>query len=164
MRETIREVTLKLEEQDYVFRLNKMDALQGGLLAKFLMEKVLPGVQKLQNLLAVSDEESKEDADALAKQKTDSIFSAIPELLANISDDDLMNLEKKCLATVECKMPAGWIPVFNGKHFNIPDLEYDVLNTLLLCYHVLEFNVSGFFPGRGLASILNLPVTPPQNA
>ena len=163
MRETVKEVTLTLDEKDFIFRITKMDALKGSGLVKFVMEKLLPAFSQLQDVLKLGDGEEEGNPDEIAMKKTETILKMIQELLGTISETDLIELEKKCLQTVECKMPAGYIPVFNGKHFSIPELEYDVVSVLMLCYNVLEFNVAGFFGGRSLASLLKLPATSPQN-
>ena len=164
MRETVKEVTLTIDDKDFIFRITKMDALNGSGLAKFGIEKLLPAFGRIKDVIAIGENDDTSNSEALAQAKTEKVLQMIPELLSTVSETDLIELEKKCLRTVECKMPAGWIQVYNGKHFTIPELEYDVMNTLMLCYMVLEFNVAGFFGGKSLGSVLGLQASPQPNA
>ena len=173
MRETIKEITLEVDGEEMTFRIKKMDALRGSGLLKFAIETLLPAMNKVQNIFEDDNNEevqaeTEEEKERIIKEKTEErvqkLMATIPEVLSQISEDDLINLEKKCLKTVECRMPAGWITVLVGENFSVPALAYDTIAVLMLTYRVIEFNLSGFFEGRSLASLPSLQNTLSQKA
>ena len=157
MREITKIVKHTIDDQEYSFQIQKMDALQGGVLLKFLTEKLLPMFDQIQVLLQsikMSGNETDEEKEKLIKQKTVEALSMITGTLESISDDDMINLMRKCLRTVYVSLPAGFQPVMVGNNFGFPEVEYDIGTCLTLCYEVIEFNTESFFGESGLISAL----------
>ena len=155
MREITKEVTLEIEGNEMTFVITKMNAFNGAYLMKFVTERLLPAVGELQDAMVIKDSEKGENEEELVKKRVQNILPMISKFLESISEEDLIKLEKNCLKTVQCKMPAGLQNVLNGDSFCIPELEYDVMNVLLLCYYVIEYNTQGFFGEKRLGSLLN---------
>ena len=166
MRETIKKVTRTVEGEEMTFQIRKMNALSGSVLLKFVAEKLLPLFSGLQDLFAgeVKENATPEEVEEIAKKRTESVMTIIPQALASISEEELIAFEERCLNTVDVLMPAGWQPVMSGKNFGIEEIENDPIAVLLLCYDVMEFNLGGFFGGKGLSSLLPLKNISQQNA
>jgi len=155
MRITTKEVKHEIDGQEMTFQIKKMDALRGSYLMKFCAEKFLPVFTKAQHMF--NDEEApknEEEAKELARVRTEQIFTLIPEVLASMTEEELISFETRCLQTVEVLKPAGWQPVMVGNHFGVEELEDDIKTVLILCYEVVEFNMGSFFGGKNLASLL----------
>lgn len=155
MRITTKEVKHEVDGKEMTFQIRKMDALHGSSLMKFCAEKFLPVFNSVQALFVDSKPEKEEDIERIAMERTESVFELIPKALAQISDEELINFEKRCLKTVDVLMPAGWQPVLMGDAFGVEELEDDIKTVLLLCYEVAEFNLGSFFGGKSLGSLLN---------
>ena len=156
MREISKEVKHtfdSFEGEEKTFQIKKMNALEGSVLLKFVGEKLLPLFSAVQDVFVPSEDEEITEEELTAR-RSEAIMKLIPQALESISEDELMRFEQKCLNTVEILLPAGWQPVMRGKNFGVEELEYDPIAALLLCYEVVEFNLSGFFGGKGLASFL----------
>ena len=149
MREITKEVTHTFDGNEITFQITKMDALRGTWLMKFCIEKVLPLFNKLKDVFSqdTDEEKSPEELDRLAKERAEQVIAILPEVLASLSEDDILTLEKRCLSTVKAVVPGGLHPVFSGEHFGLEELEYDIMTTLVLCYEVIEFNLGSFFGG-----------------
>ncbi len=146
MREITKEVVHSFDGEDITFQITKMDALRGTWLMKFCVEKILPLFNKLRDVFAQEPDDSKTDEE-LAKERTEQIIAILPDVLASLSEDDVLTLEKRCLSTVKAVVPGGLHPVLSGDHFGLEELEYDIMTTLVLCYEVIEFNLGSFFGG-----------------
>lgn len=155
MRETIKKVTHKVEDEELIFQIHKMNALDGSFLIKFVAEKLIPLIDGFQAIFADTGEiNSEADAEAIAKKRTDSIIEVVPKALASISKEELHSFQKDCLNNVDMMKPAGWQKVMSGETFGVEEVEYDPMLALILCFDVVEFNFSGFFGGKGLSSLL----------
>lgn len=161
MREIIKDVTREIDGEKMTFQLRKMNALQATCLLKFVTEKVLPVIEGTQTIFRNTEDATEEEA---IKERSESMMGIIAKALGTISDEELINFEKRCLHTVYVSKPAGWQPVMMGDSFGVDELEYDALNVLSLCYEVVQFNFSGFFDGKSLASILPLQASSQPNA
>lgn len=162
MRDIYKNIEVPVFEEPVKFRIKKMNALDGSALIKFLTAKCIPFLQEAIN--KVNAEEGKQKTKKTESQ-TDAlqIVTMIPELLSTITDDDLKNLMVMCLKTVEASFPAGWQPVIDAHdNFGVDDLEYDTVACILLCYHVIAYNCSGFFGESGLSSLLGNKLGLPQ--
>ena len=158
MRENKKEVTLELDGKEMTFVITKMDAFSGASLMKFVTEKMLPAIGEVQEAFIAKDGETElteEQQQDIVKERVKNVMPLISKFLESITDEELIKLEKSCLKTVKCKLPAGYQPVLMGDSFGIPELEYDVANVLLLCYYVIEFNTQGFFGGKHSGSLLS---------
>ena len=163
MRETIKKVTREVEGEEMTFQIRKMNALSGSVLLKFVAEKLLPLFSGMQDMFNQEIKEG-ETAEEVAQKRSKAVMEIIPQALASISEEELISFEEKCLNTVDALKPAGWQPVMSGKNFGVEELENDPIAVLLLCYDVMEFNLGGFFGGKGLTSILPRKNTSQPNA
>lgn len=156
MRETTKQVVRKVNDEDRTFQIRKMNALSGSVLLKFVAEKFMPLLGGLQDMFTDNIEDQNEEE--VVNKRMEAMMTIIPQALASISEEELMSFEQRCLNTVDILMPAGWQPVMVGKNFGVEELEYEPITILLLCYDVVEFNLGGFFGGKGLTSL-----RPPQS-
>ena len=154
MRITTKEVKHEVDGQEMTFQIRKMDALHGSYLMKFCAEKFLPLLGEVQSLFE-GEPQTEEEAEKLAKERTEQILVLIPKALASLTEDELINFEIRCLQTVDVLKPAGWQPVLVGKNFGVEELEDDIMTVLVLCYEVVEFNMGSFFGGKSLGSLLH---------
>lgn len=134
------------------YRIRKMNAFAGASLVKFMMSKGIPLIAAMQGLFGNPDdaaavepgkEPSDEDATLVALQ-------VIPPLLDAITDEELKSLMTRCLNYCDKQLEAGWQPVMDGENFGIDEFEGDVFLCLVLCFHVISYNLKGFFDGSGL--------------
>lgn len=159
MREIVKNVKHNIDEEEAVFQIHKMNALDGSYLIKFVAEKLIPLFESFQTMFGFGEEIStEEEIKEAAKKRSDAIMNVLPKALASITKEELHSFQKQCLNNVDMMKPAGWQKVMNGESFGVEEVEYDPLLALLLCYDVIEFNFSGFFGGKGLSSL-----RPPQN-
>ena len=157
MREITKEVTHEIEGTEWRFMIKKMDALRGSFLMKFCAEKLMPVFNKMQTVFQgdsgktyANEEEKKAAADAMTAEAINMLVAAI----AAISEEELITFEKRCLSTVRIFADGEWTKIMDGDQICVGILEYDTMTVLLLCYDVLEFNLSGFFGGSSLGSLL----------
>ena len=155
MREISKEVRHTIDDQEMTFIITKMDALKGAWLMKFCAEKLLPLFNQMRSVFAEDSGEGLSE-DELAQKRTNQVIEILPGILSSLTEEDLMTLQKRCLATVKAVLPGGLQPVLTGNSFGVAELEYDIVTVLVLCYEVIEFNLGSFFGGNPLAS-LRLP-------
>lgn len=168
MREIAKQVKHEIDGEEKVFQIRKMNALDGSYLLKFVIEKVMPLIDNIQDVFidfapVVDDgEDEKAAAKALeevTQKRMAAVTELIPKALASISKEELFDFEKQCLRCVDMMYSAGWQPVMIGDSFGVEEVEYDPIMALVLCFDVVSFNFSGFFAGKGLGSLLS-----PQNS
>lgn len=167
MREVTKETVHPVEGVDKRFRIHKMNALHGSYLMKFCAEKLLPVFNALQNVYKDVDTDKIENEDqkkAIVEEQTNNVMALLIDALASISEEELQKFEIRCLQTVEMETEAGWMNVMNGERFAVGIIEYDTMAVLMLCYDVLEYNLSGFFGGSSLGSLLLKQPTSQSNA
>ena len=157
MRDIFKEVQLTIDEKEYTFRIQKMDAFTTSGLIKLLTEKLLPAISSLQDMLSVSvpDNATPEELKKITADRTQKILTELPKIMALIPENEFIELEKKCLKSVFVLLPAGPHPVWVNEDFGLEALKYDAMSMMALCFEVVAFNVHGFFGGSSLVSILN---------
>lgn len=143
-----REKTISIGEDTY--RLRKFPALSGAYFLKFATEKLMPAVKVFVDILSFGKMKATEENGDKEPMDLESMINAVLPILTSISKEDLAQLMTDCLNHCDKILPAGPQPVMDGNAFGVPDLEYDVVTCLILCYHVIEFNVQGFFGEGGL--------------
>jgi hypothetical protein len=75
--------------------------------------------------------------------------------LSTLKEEDFNYIHDKCLQICFENLPAGPTQVMNmSGNFGVSDLDTDSATTLALVAHTLIFNVTGFFGGSPLGSIL----------
>lgn len=155
MREIVKTVKHTVEEEELVFQIHKMNALDGSYLIKFVAEKLIPLFDSFQTAFTSGGEaETEEEIAEVAKKRSEAIVDILPKALSSISKEELHSFQKQCLNNVDMMKPAGWQRVMNGESFGVEEVEYDPMLSLILCYDVVEFNFSGFFGGGALSSLL----------
>lgn len=158
MRELYKDVEMELDGKKYLFKIKKMDALSTNNILKLLTEKLLPGVPNLREVIAgvsIPEDAQPEDLQKIALKRSEAIFTTLPKILSLISEEEFMDLERKCLRTVSVMLPAGPQPVMINNRFGFEELEYESSAVLMLCYEVIAFNVKGFFGESSLSSFLS---------
>lgn len=75
--------------------------------------------------------------------------------LSTLKEEDFNYIHDKCLQICFENLPVGPTQVMNmAGNFGVSDLDTDSATTLALVAHALIFNVTGFFGGSPLGSIL----------
>ena len=152
MREVTKQVKHEVDGEEMTFQVRKMNALDGSYLMKFCAEKLMPIFSAMKDTFKpVGDDE---DEEAVVQARTAEVLNMIPVALASLSRKDLAEFQTMCLNTVDALLPAGWQQIMDGNSFCVEEIEYDAGIALVLCYDVLEFNLGGFFGGKGLSSLL----------
>ena len=152
MREITKTIKHEVDGKEMSFQIRKMDALHGTYLVKFATEKLLPLFAQLQGVFTPVDD--KQDEKAVIENRTKQVLEIIPKALEKLTEDEVINLQRKCLRMVDVLLPAGWQPVMIGDNFGVQELEHDIMLALTLTYDVIEFNLGSFFQGNSLSSIL----------
>lgn len=151
-----REKEILLDEDRYIVR--KFPAQTGAYVLKFVLEKALPAIKPISEFLGLNQQKApvksasqkKSQANETPEITMDEMVGAVLPILSSITREDLDTLMRECLNHCAKVLPAGPRNVMDKDGFGIQDLEYDTITCLILCYHVIWFNVQGFFGGRGL--------------
>lgn len=152
MREVTKQVKHEVDGTEMTFQIRKMNALDGSYLMKFCAEKLMPIFSALKGTFQPIKEG--DDEEKIVAERTAEVLDMIPKALASLDRNDLKEFQTMCLNTVDALLPAGWQAVMDGNTFGVEEIEYDAAVALILCYDVLEFNLGGFFGGKGLSSLL----------
>lgn len=129
---------------DRQFRIRKMPVWDSSYLLKFVAQKALPVLQKF---LALDQEEENENSE---NETPVDVINAIPELLEQITQEDLRTIIQGCLRFCDISLPAGWQPVMIGTNWGVSDIEYETDTCLLLVWKSIIFNCGAFFGAGGL--------------
>ena len=73
-------------------------------------------------------------------------------LLFSLPDGELRLLMETCLSHAEVSLPAGFIRVWDGGCWGLPEMEHDTLLCFRLTQEVLAWTLSDFFPAGGQTS------------
>lgn len=118
------------------YQIGRMTARTGSWIAAQIISKVLPSVIESQMPL-----------------------EGLPSSRSEMSEIEFQNIQDHCLNV--CKKyeligsTEAAVPVMaRFGVFAVKDLEYDLLTVLALTIHALLFNISPFFEGDGLKSIM----------
>lgn len=125
------------------FRLKKMEARTGCYML-FKLTKIITPIFKSINLNSLDDF-------TLDKINITEVASSIFDL----PKDEFKYIQDNCLQVIEELLPAGPAKVLeqSGK-YGVLDIEFDTGLVMNLTIQSLIFNVSGFFEGSPLSSII----------
>lgn len=157
MRELTKEVKLEVGDKEYTFLIKKFNAFEGGRTVAFLAKKIVPQLKTIINLFKTPDVDEKteeKDLKEVVDKRYETLIAEATKLLDMITEDELVDLEKRCLQNVSVILPAGPHKVFTGTSFGLEDLEYDTFACLNLTMHVLAFNGESFFEESSLKSAI----------
>ena len=142
--EDFKEVTIK----DRKFVIKKFDARTGS----FMLIKVTGLIAPMFKGLDLSKIQAKEEG---AFNLKDIDIAGIVSGLTSLTEQDFNYVHDKCLQVCLENLPAGPTQVMNANgSFGVIGLETDSATTLALVAHTLIFNVTGFFSGSPLGSVL----------
>ncbi|NHN33544.1 phage tail assembly chaperone [Paenibacillus agricola] len=141
------------------FRVKKFGARTGAFMA-IKISKLLAPIVKQIDLGKLKKAEDVAGVDISAFN-----LSGIMESLGSLSEADFDYLHDTCLKAAGEMLPVGFTPVLNANgSYGVIGIEEDTMTVLALIAHVLMFNVSGFFQGGPLASLVGgLLTTSPQS-
>lgn len=148
----MRELSKEVEINGTRCRVNKMNALDGMVLLKFVAEKCMPLFNSVEALAGGTPENP---APENAPISDGAFLIVLQKMLSSISNEEIRRLMTDCLHYADVSLKAGWTPIMDGKRFTVEDMEYDVGACLKLCIEVIVFNFADFFGENGLR--LNLP-------
>lgn len=154
MRNITKTVKHIIDEREYEFEIRKMDALKGSLLAKLVIEKLIPMFDGIQSAFGeLSEKDAQKEVNDVVSARFGNTLKLFSDALAAMTEEEVLKLEKMCLHTVQVRLPAGWQPVMTGDSWGFDELEYEPMVVLMLCYEVIEFNAGSFFGGKSLTSL-----------
>ena len=137
-------VTYKdIEVNERKFRLNKLDARTGSYMLFKLMKILTPIFKNI-----------KQDSTDNIKLE-DLNLDEIAESLFNLPEKEFSYIQDNCLQVVAELLPAGFQKVLNKSGtWGILNIEFDTTLVMNLTIQSLVFNVSGFFTGSPLTSLI----------
>ena len=138
------------------FLLTKLDARTGSYML-FKLIKILTPIFK--SIKLGDSEDVREDA------KLDDVN--ITDLMSSIFDlpeSEFRYIQDNCLRVVQELLPAGPANVLDAHgNYGVLNIEFDTMLLMNLTVQSLIFNVSGFFEGSPLTSLMNKLTTSQQN-
>lgn len=135
-----------------IFRINKFDARKGSFML-FKILKILSPVIKSIDIENIT-EELKNDGENNDILKSIDI-NEIVDSLCDLEEEDFRYIQDSCLQVIEEMLPARNAPVLNKYgEYEVEGVEQDTGLIMNLTIQSLMFNVSGFFEGSPLGSIL----------
>ena len=151
MRETQKNVTVG--DNTYIIR--KMNAMEGAYFAVFATSKLIPAFQGIQSIMGAMAPKKKGAKDADPAVVMEKALGPIMEALKSLDKKDVDSLITTCMRHASLVLPAGAQPIMDAAgNWGVADIEYDLVLCLTLCYHVIRFNIEGFFGEGSLASFL----------
>ena len=145
-RELVKDITIN----DELYRVRKMNVLDGVYLAKFVTEKIMPMLSNAEKVFGLDGTSKRKKAVSDEEIMMKAMSSIIPGMLADIKRDELDEIIQICLNACDKVLPAGAQPIMSGKNYGIQDVQYDTGLCLKLCYHCIVFNLGDFFGEGGL--------------
>lgn len=135
-----------IEVKDRKFRLNKMDARTGSYMLYKFMKIITPIFKNIK----LDNRDNLEDI-SLEELNLTELMSSIFDL----PESEFRYIQDNCLQAIEEILPAGPAKVLdNYGNFGVIDIEFDTGLVMQLTVQSLMFNVSGFFEGSPLTSIV----------
>ena len=138
---------------EYNFQIRPFNALDGGYVTLFITKKVLPMLKAM----APGSEEAKKasalldlDVDEEKGLDWDAVFSAIQPILNDIERKDLNEFMELCLAQIDIRMKAGYMPLYRHGVFADEDIGYSTGICFRLCFEAVKPLVTDFFAENGL--------------
>lgn len=158
---------VKIDEK--VYSIKKFTAKEGLMVARLLMAKVLalipvldiPAPKKNDDIAPQLAEGGEGNTVAIVEQEaadsksSDALYTAIAQVLENLTESDMTDLIDKCLRVCYVQLPAGLQPIIDATgHYGVPDVEYDLPLTLRLCFEAIKWGASDFFGDKSSLSPL----------
>lgn len=135
-----------IEIKNRKFRLNKMDARTGSYMLYKFMKIITPIFQNIK-LDSIDDLEDINPEELNLTELISSIF--------DLPEDEFRYIQDNCLQVIDEILPAGPASVLDKYgNFGVMDIEFDTNLVMNLTVQSLLFNVSGFFEGSPLTSIV----------
>lgn len=137
-----------VEINDREFIIKKFDAKTGLKIARLVIAKAAPLIPTLGNMADDANKGSKGKTKEQIQRENDQVFASVGQVLGALDDDDLDLLIDRCLRFCSERLPAGPTAIIDQTgHYAIPDVEYDMMLTLRLCFEAIKFGASDFFDG-----------------
>ena len=137
------------------FCIRPFNAFDGGYATLFITKKLLPMVKALSSgakgdendaVNALLDTEVDED-----KGLTwDQVFEAIQPILSSIDRKELNEFMEICLAQIDIRMKAGYMPLYKHGVFADDDIGCSTSICFRLCFEAIKPLVIDFFGENGL--------------
>jgi hypothetical protein len=129
----VAEFTIK----DTQFRAEKLGAMQQA----HLVRRLLPIVSTLASLAKLRGPAGLVDPDA-AKEA----FQPLANALAELSDENFNYIIATCMSKIQMREGDRWVLVWNVPAARPQFDTIDLPLMMQLCFHVIQDNLSGFFP------------------
>lgn len=141
---------------EYNFQIRPFNALDGGYVTLFITKKLLPMLKALS--ANSEDEETKKKANAIldmdVNEETgfewDKLFETILPILQGIERKELNEFMELCLAQIDVRMKAGYMPLYRHGVFADDDIGCSTGICLRLCFEAIKPLVTDFFEENGL--------------
>lgn len=140
------------------YRIKKFRPSTGAYVALFVASKLTPIIPVLRGGV-----NQKDDGD----QNLFDMIAALGNSLGSISEEEIDALFTKCLRVCQKRMPGGNLVPCIGENgnFRVEDLEHDMITTLCLVIHAIQWGAADFFGEKRslltgmFAQITSLPDT-----
>ena len=149
-----------LDIGEYNFQIRPFNALDGGYAMLFISKKLLP---MLKAMSSGKDESSGQDEKAEQINKVldlevdeenglewDRVLGVIQPILNDIDRKDLNEFMELCLAQVDIRMKAGYMPLYRHGVFADDDVGCSTGICFRLCFEAIKPVVTDFFAENGL--------------
>lgn len=141
-----------IDIKEYNFCIRPFNAFDGGYAMLFITKKLLPmlkamaGGNETAEVKALLDTEVGE-GEAL---EWDRVFEVIEPILGSIDRKELNEFMELCLAQIDIRMKAGYMPLYKHGVFADDDIGCSTTVCLRLCFEVIKPLVIDFFEENGL--------------
>lgn len=134
------------------FRINKIEAKSGC----YMLIKTMSILTPIVKAIKLDEIEDLKIEEISMGQILDKIsIGEVFESLCSMKEEDFRYVQDNCLKAVEEILPAGPARVLDKYgNFGVLNIEFDMFLVMNLTVQSLMFNVSGFFGGSPLASIM----------
>ena len=123
-----KEIYTQVTIDEGVYSIRKFDALTGLHIARLLLSKVAPLLPLLRGGASGAD------------------WASLGKLFAELTDEELTGLARKCLRHCSAMLPAGPQPLMDERgEYGIEGLEYDLSLVARLCYEAIKWGATDFF-------------------
>lgn len=69
----------------------------------------------------------------------------LPAVLEDVGEEDLAQIVDICMSATSVETPGGPMRIMKGKTCMFPEIQTDLSATIMICWHCIKYNCSGFF-------------------
>lgn len=139
---------------EYNFCIRPFNALDGGYAMLFITKKLLPMLKAMGGEKTEQTEAANKlldiNVDEVKGVRWEQVVDAITPIIDSIGRKELNEFMEMCLAQVDIRMKAGYMPLYKHGIFADDDIGCSTTICLRLCFEVIKPLVADFFAENGL--------------